>query len=426
MSELFTILDEINTKTEIANDDSAHSLWTDWRSRAAANYVSLPLPNPRDKSWARLAEMKLPDGQYRLAEKPIIRHIQSATMQDGFSGQIEIREDSLEFTLDKQTSEKGVILCDLESASREYAPILEKSLARIQSTKAAKMTEFTKAMGRHGFLLYIPRDCRVEKPIEIVISLQNSGLVLPVQVLIVLEEESTVTLVSKQESAKAEGKASISLMNWLIDIGGRAELRFLEIQNYAPSVWNFLDEQISLGQSAILERLLVDRGSGVLQRRFSSLLQGADSRAMITGIYTPRKGQVFTYDTHQIHNASRTTSDLLFGGVLNDDAYSLWKGNVYVATGTKGADGFQRNKNLLLNEQAHAESIPGLEIVTDDVRCSHAVTLSSVDPEQLFFLRSRGIGEKEAEQLIVSGFLESAAARIRDDYLKERIRKELN
>ena len=426
MKDLFPILDEVKKETGTTKRFSDNAVLTALKSKAADQYERLPLPNPRDKSWSKLAEMQLPDITYRLAQEPLITHNQSKISQEKCSGRIEIREDALDFQLDKSAAEAGVILCDLVSASRDHAQLLEKSLAQLAQTKPARIAEFTTALSRHGFLLYVPGGYRSDLPMEIVTSLKNDGLILPILALVILEEGAQIALISRQESAGYEGKAGISLMNWMIQIGDKAELRFLEIQKYGLATWNFIDEQISMGQAAHLERLLIDTGSGVLQRRFSTVMQAADGLANITGIYTPRKGQVFIYDTHQIHNASRTTSDLLFGGVLNDDAYSLWKGNVYVAAGTKGADGFQRNKNLLLSEEAHAESIPGLEINADDVRCSHAVTLSSVDPEQMFFLKSRGIGDKDAEQLIVSGFLESAATRIRDDYLKERIREELN
>jgi Fe-S cluster assembly protein SufD len=221
-------------------------------------------------------------------------------------------------------------------------------------------------------------------------------------------------------------QSAITSLVLALDLREEANLHLLETQQYGRGIWAFINEASRLAAGASLDQFVLDTGSTVNKRVLTSSLQGDCSQATITGIYSPQNGQVYLYDTHQNHNASHTTSDLLFNGVLDGSSYSLWKGNVYVAEGTHGADGFQINRNLLLDEAAHAESIPGLEIIADDVRCSHAVTLSSVDPDQMFFLESRGIGAAEAEELIVSGFLEAASNRMKDKRLQEIIRKALD
>ena len=146
----------------------------------------------------------------------------------------------------------------------------------------------------------------------------------------------------------------------------------------------------------------------------------------MTGVYLPKSSQKYFYNTQQNHLASDTTSTLMFKGVLEDAAYTLWKGNIYVKECARGTDGYQLNNTLLLNPATHAESIPGLEISTDDVKCSHGVTLSSVDKDQLFYLQTRGIGEVEGKNLIVDGFIRSAFKRIKSTELQEYVRKYLD
>jgi len=144
-----------------------------------------------------------------------------------------------------------------------------------------------------------------------------------------------------------------------------------------------------------------------------------DGQANITGVYLANNEQQIIYDTHQNHLASDTRTDLLFRGVLEGHSSALWKGNVFVAQGTYGVDGFQLNNHLLISENARAESIPGLEILSDEVKCSHGVTLSSIDPDQLFYLQSRGMETESAVQLIKAGYIESAVARIGDGTIRQ-------
>jgi len=146
-------------------------------------------------------------------------------------------------------------------------------------------------------------------------------------------------------------------------------------------------------------------------------LKGENSDATLSGIYHAGESRQFIYNTRQDHLASNTISNLLFKGVLSKNAYALWQGNIFVGYGTHGVDGYQMNRNLLLGENVQAQSIPGLEILTDDVKCSHGVAMSSIDEDQLFYLSSRGIDETTAAKLIVDGFIEDGLKRIKDKRL---------
>ena len=117
--------------------------------------------------------------------------------------------------------------------------------------------------------------------------------------------------------------------------------------------------------------------------------EGADAR--VTGAYATRGRQHVDFDTTQEHAAPHTTSDLAFRGVLQGRSTAVWKGNIIVDPGAQKTDAFQDSRNLLISKRAHADAIPGLEIQANDVRCTHAAAVAQVDPEQLFYLRSRGL-----------------------------------
>ena len=137
--------------------------------------------------------------------------------------------------------------------------------------------------------------------------------------------------------------------------------------------------------------------------------KGADGR--ISGLFFADRDQHLSYNTLQRHLAPRTTSDLLFKGALNGKSRSVWRGMIYVAPGAQHIDGYQANRNLVLDPASRSDSIPGLEILNNDVRCTHGSTVGKIDQEQLFYLLSRGIPKKEAEQLVIQGFFNDIISR---------------
>ena len=139
---------------------------------------------------------------------------------------------------------------------------------------------------------------------------------------------------------------------------------------------------------------------------------GGFGAARVTGAYASHARQHIDFDTTQEHAAPNTTSDLAFRGVLDDRSSAVWKGNIIVDPGAQKTDAFQDSRNLLLSKRAHADAIPGLEIQANDVRCTHAAAIAQVDPEQLFYLRSHGLPEAAAKQLVVEGFLAALVERI--------------
>ena len=151
--------------------------------------------------------------------------------------------------------------------------------------------------------------------------------------------------------------------------------------------------------------------------------QGATSR--VTGAYFADREQRLDYDTFQEHIAPHTTSDFAFKGVLRDKASAVWRGMIRVEEGAQKTNAYQENRNLLLSKKAHADSIPGLEILANDVRCTHGATLSQVDREQLFYAMARGLSRQEAERLIVRGFFQDVLDRIELEPVREALGRAL-
>jgi Fe-S cluster assembly protein SufD len=143
----------------------------------------------------------------------------------------------------------------------------------------------------------------------------------------------------------------------------------------------------------------------------------------MSGFYFTDGTQHLDHDTQQNHMAANTSSDLLFKGALKGNSRSVWQGMIYVAPGAQKTDGYQANRNLVLSNKARADSIPGLEILADDVRCTHGATVGKIDPDELFYILSRGIGQADAEQLIVEGFFDPIMQRIPFQGVQDRLRR---
>ncbi len=148
--------------------------------------------------------------------------------------------------------------------------------------------------------------------------------------------------------------------------------------------------------------------------------RGPGSTVRADGRLRARRRQHLDLDTTQEHDAPNAISDLAFKGVLPETSRSVWRGVIRVAPGAQGTDAYQENRNLLLSPKAHADSIPGLEINANDVRCTHGATVGRVDPELLFYLMSRGLERREAERMMVEGFFADALERIENLAVRER------
>ncbi len=206
-------------------------------------------------------------------------------------------------------------------------------------------------------------------------------------------------------------------------VGAGAKLTFVELQNWGTHVWNFTHERARLQRDGNLDWIFGAVGSR-LTKNFSELeLKGMGSQGRMSGFYFADGSQHLDHDTQQNHLAEHTTSDLLYKGALLGKSRSVWQGMIYVAPGAQKADGYQANRNLVLSTGARADSIPGLEILADDVRCTHGATVGQLEEEPVFYLMSRGIPRHEAERIVVDGFFDPIMQRIPFEGVRERFKR---
>ena len=274
-----------------------------------------------------------------------------------------------------------------------------------------KFTAHNAALWRHGLLVRVAKGVELDKPLYVRIASTAADASLFWRLLVVAEEGSRFSLIEEYVSGSPDLAAySNAAVELFVEQG--AKLEYVSLQNYARETWHFATHHARVERDAELDWVAGGFGSRKGKVRIQNDLAGPGATSRVTGAYFADGTQHLDYDTFQEHIAPNTTSDFAFKGALRDEASVVWRGMIRVEKDAQKTNAYQENRNLILSEQAHADSIPGLEILANDVRCTHGATLSQVDRDQLFYAMARGLSRPDAERLIVRGFFQDILDRI--------------
>ncbi len=406
----------------------------EYRSRAWEAFRSQPIPTPSSEPWRRTDLHGLKASSFRLPDQR--RPVPSRTLRPprkllrplagtASGGRIVLTTQGAQVELSPELGSMGVIFTDLRTAEQKYPEILSELMGKIVTPEEGKFAALAGAFAQTGILLYVPPNLHLEQPLQSLLWGAEIGVAQLSHLLVWVDEGASLTYVHEMASpTEASGQ---SLHSGLVEfkVAPSANLRFIELQSWGEHVWNFTHERVRLERDASLDWIFGATGSH-LTKNFSELeLVGQGANGRMSGFYFTDGVQHFDHDTQQNHFAPNTTSDLLFKGALRGKSRSVWQGMIYVAPGAQKTDGYQANRNLVLSPDARADSIPGLEILADDVRCTHGATVGKIDEDQVFYLRSRGIPYSEAERLVVEGFFDPIVQRIPYESLRSRIKEEI-
>jgi Fe-S cluster assembly protein SufD len=287
-----------------------------------------------------------------------------------------------------------------------------------------KFAAHNAALWQHGLLVEVPRGVVLEQPLYVRIANAVPEGALFWRLLVVAEPESRFSVIEEYASATPE-LAAYSNAVVELHVGQAAKVEYVSIQNLSCDTWHFASHHARVGRDAELDWVAGGFGSkkGKIRVQNDLAAQGATSR--VTGAYFADGDQHLDYDTFQEHIAPNTTSDFAFKGALRDHATSVWRGMIRVEEDAQKTNAYQENRNLLLSPTAHADSIPGLEIMANDVRCTHGATVSPVNRDELFYAMARGLSRGEAERLIVRGFFSDVLDRIELEPVREAVAEAL-
>ena len=365
--------------------------WLDERRRRGASLAeSLPLPDHKSKGWEFTDLAGLDLDAYAAAGA-------SATIEGG----------------------EGATVLPLRDALSSHPQLLEEQLGGLVPVEDPFVAR-NEAGWRDGVLVFVPRGVQLSEPVRIEVPVDESGTAVGWRTLIVLEEGAEAEV---WEHWSSPGDEVDALLNSVVElsVGQGATLRYVNTQDISEKAWIFATQRAQVERDGRLDWAALGFGSARGKVRMETKLAGPGSEARVTGGYAGGPGQHLDYDTTQEHAAPNTFSDLAFRGVLAAGATAVWRGMIKVDPGAQQTDAFQESRNLLLSTEAHADAIPGLEILADDVRCTHAAAIAQIDKEQLFYLTSRGLDSADAKSLIIEGFLESLVERLAAGPVRDEI-----
>jgi Fe-S cluster assembly protein SufD len=280
-----------------------------------------------------------------------------------------------------------------------------------------KFAAHNAAMWKHGLLVVVPKGVVLEKPLYVRIAVTGQTFW---RLVVVAEEGAHASLIEEYASPDAGTEAySNAVTELFVEPAGKLE--YVSLQNLARETWHFASHHARVGRDAELDWVTGGFGSKKGKTRIQNDLNGRGATSRVTGAYFADGTQHLDYDTFQEHIAPDCTSDFAFKGALRDEATAVWRGMIRVEPNAQKTNAYQECRNLMLSPTTHAVPIPGLEIMANDVRCTHGATVGRVDREQLFYLMTRGLSRPEAERLIVRGFFQDVLDRIELEPVREAV-----
>jgi Fe-S cluster assembly protein SufD len=315
--------------------------------------------------------------------------------------------------------EPELVVTTLSEALEEHPRLVEPHLGTLVGDRD-KYSAQNAARWRGGAFVHVPRGLRVSAPVVLSAVQATTGSAMFWRTLVVVEAGAELTLAEQYLSTDNDLDGYFNPVVELF-VGEGAKVEYLCIQDLSERSWVLGSQRARVERDGSLHWVGLGLGSARGKLRMETDLQGPGADGRVTGAYVGHGAQHLDYDTTQEHAAPNTHSDLAFRGILRDRATAVWSGMIRVDPGAQKTDAFQENRNLLLSDGSHADAIPGLEIEANDVRCTHAATVSRIDEEQLFYLRSRGLERSDAERLLVAGFMGVVAGRLDGSPLQEPV-----
>jgi Fe-S cluster assembly protein SufD len=373
----------------------------DRREAAFATFERLPAPSKTDEEWRRTDVSRLDPNQFSTLE-----HV---------NGQKLVLPSALP---------KGVILKPLRQAAKEHPELVEPRLFSLVHADRDRFAALHAAFFTGGTFLFVPDGIVIDQPIIGQHFSRGAGTSVLPHTLIVAGKNSKFDYLDEY-IAEHTDEAGYRSGSTEIFVGDGATVGYVAVQKWGRNVWHFSDQRAELKKDSTLRLFNVTLGGKFSKTRVEASLAGEGANAELKALYFASGEQFFDFHTLQDHRVGNTRSDLLFKGALQDVARTVYAGLIRIEKHAARSDAYQANRNLVLSDKAKATSIPMLEIDNNDVRCTHGATVGPVDPEHLFYLRSRGIPEVTAKRMLIQGFFGDVLDRIPFQHAKAVVEAEL-
>ncbi len=395
----------------------------DLRKNAWSRFDEMSLPTSRDEEWMRTDIRLFKLDKFSLAVESNEVELPRALLAEGVElggRSVSVDRRSVECQLSEKWSNQGVLFGSLDAIVAEHGDQLRPYFERhLVDPHFDKFSALNAACWSGGSVLFVPKGVQIDEPLHSLSVMSDGGTDLG-KTLVILEEGAEATLLAESASTTVDaGGLHCGSIELIVEKGAR--LRYVNLQNWGNGVWHFAHQMAHVAANANLQWTIGALGSRLAKVNQRVALIGQDAEAQVNGVMFTQGKQHLCYNTHQHHQAEFCQSDLLYKAALQDRSRTVWRGMIQVDEGAQRTNAYQRNDNLMLATTARADSIPGLEIEADDVRCTHGSTSGRVDDQQLFYAMTRGYTRQEAVRMIVSGFFQKVFDRITIESVREAL-----
>ena len=400
------------------------SWWHERKRAAYARFESLPMPSRTDESWrfsnisgiklegfvpdsANAAGTKAAQVAFSLAAEPTLTFVNGRLASTN--------------PLPAALVAKGVVVCTLSEAAQRNPELLrEHFMAQPQKLGSAKFAALHEAFIVDGAFVHVPRGIEIEEPIVLIHSAAGAGTAVFPHTLVIAEEHSKVTVVDHFLSNDQFGQFACGAND--LYAGHGAKITYTAAQCWSLESLSMQFNSTVVRRDARVQSLNLHLGAKQARHESLSQLQAPGGFSEMLALTVASGAREFDQRTLQIHQAPNTKSDLLYKNALLDKSRTIFSGLIVVDPDAQKTDAYQSNRNLMLSEDAESNSLPGLEIQANDVRCTHGSTSAPIDADQAFYLKSRGIPEEAANELLIFGFFEDVLSRLENEELHSAIR----
>ncbi len=413
--------DEAGFKTVL--DTCNEPSWlTELRQDAWKTFNELQWPNNRQEEWMRTDIRLFKLDKFALKSDSSSDGLPELVLSDGvdLAGSVSSLNSQAGSAaeLAAEYQKKGVIFGTISDLIGEHGDLIKKYLFQAVDYKTDRFAALHAAMWTNSVFLYVPRNVVLDKPVHISSQLTDGGSDLR-HTLIVIEEGAEATVLAESNSAADANGFHCGAIE--LFVGDRANLRYVNLQDWGQNVWHFAHQKGIVGRDANLQWTVGALGSKLAKVNQHVALRGDRANVQVNGAIFTENRQHLSYHTLQHHENPDCTSDFLYKSALQDSSRTVWRGMIEVDKAAQRTDGYQRNDNLILSEKARADSIPGLEIEADDVRCTPGSTSGRVNEELIFYAQCRGFTRKEAVRAVVTGFFQQVFDRITIESVREAL-----
>lgn len=399
------------------------------RAKAITEFERVGFPNKKNEEWRFTNISPIVNTDFQIKKDVAKKHLVEKLAEYNFDANIVVIYNgnySTELSKITEDNDKVFIGRFTDAYIKGFEKVFEQHFGKYASDKVEGFTALNTSMINSGLFVYVPKGASLKKPVMIINFIEESDTEIFAnhRNLIVIEESGSAEV---SEVYYADGKkASFSNVVTEIYLGENAELHYNKVQNEGDSAYHVGTTQVEQKNHSRLYSMTISWGGRLIRNNLNSVINGGGIDCYFRGFYLTKGEQIIDNHTLADHAMPNSHSNEFYKGILDDKGTGIFNGKIMVRQDAQKTNAYQTNKNILLTNEATINSKPQLEIFADDVKCSHGATTGQINPDEIFYLRARGISEDEARKLLLSAYAHEIIDEVKNEELKGLLVKTLD